>query len=343
MKNIFRFIFSIALAIITHSANAQVMFKTPVRKPIQLGESDSIRADNLGTYSPRQEKVPFVVTFMGQSLKSVEERATMPPATALQSHFKAVGTKTLVQSDSLVLMMLEDSLSKVRAHLRTFAYPQVTSPSNLLRSIPSILPIRIRSWADYKVSSGFGLRYHPVRGMVHNHAGIDLPQAKFSPVYATADAIVDRIVWQPEGLGLAIYLKHASGYQTAYGHLDDHSVLVGETVSRGQIIGHIGETGMTTGPHLHYSVLWGSQPVDPTEYCFLLMKTLQPARSTSTPVATSRKWKNKLKTPLPAPQTATPGNNTINFKELKLISLKPRFSPLPIKLMALSQRSLFVK
>lgn len=287
MKFIFRFIFSIVLSVVIHSAPGQVMFSKPVRQSIQFGESDSLTAGRM-TKPTQSGKGSFVVSYMGQSIFPVTEKVALPPAMA-PSHYKAVSVKRLSQSDSLVVLLLEDSLSKIRTQLRNFATPKFPSPDNLLRTIPSILPIRIRSWSDYRVSSGFGLRYHPVRGTVHNHAGIDLPQAKYSPVYATADGIVDRVVWQPEGMGLAIYIKHASGYLTGYGHLEDHSVLVGESITRGQVIGHIGETGITTGPHLHYSVSWGSEPVDPTEYCFLLLKTLQPPKPVSTSITASTK------------------------------------------------------
>ncbi|AUD06449.1 M23 family metallopeptidase [Spirosoma pollinicola] len=331
MKNIFRFIISIALTGAFHSAAGQVMFSRPVRQSIQLGDSDSLMTGR-ATKPTQSDKASFVVTFMGQSIYPVTEKAAMPPVTA-PSHFKAVNIKSLSQSDSLVVLLLEDSLSKIRTQLRNFTTPKSLSPDNLLRTIPSILPIRIRSWSDYRVSSGFGLRYHPVRGTVHNHAGIDLPQAKYSPVYATADGIVDRVVWQPDGMGLAIYIKHASGYLTGYGHLEDHSVLVGESITRGQVIGHIGETGMTTGPHLHYSVLWGNEPVDPTEYCFLLMKRLQAATLTTTPLTQQRKYVGKVRL---ASTGFKPKNAPRSLIKAEFIEpLKPVTMPRSSSLMAL--------
>ena len=338
MKNIFRFILSIAMTVAIHSASGQVMFSKPVRQSIQFGESDSLTTGRV-TKPTQSDKGAFVVTFMGQSIHPVTEKVPMLPATA-PTHYKAVGVKSLGHSDSLVVMLLEDSLSKIRTQLRNFAAPKSPSPDNLLRTIPSILPIRIRSWSDYRVSSGFGLRYHPVRGTVHNHAGIDLPQAKYSPVYATADGIVDRVVWQPDGMGLAIYIKHASGYLTGYGHLEDHSVLVGELITRGQVIGHIGETGMTTGPHLHYSVLWGSEPVDPTEYCFLLMKTLQPAKSASTSLTVSnqRKYVGKARLVSTGRQLHYVPRGIIKAELIE--PLKSLSMPRSSSLMALGKRSL---
>lgn len=338
MKNIFRFIFSIVLTTTITSASGQVMFSTPVRQPIQFGESDSLSLSRL-KQNAQSNKNPFVVTFMGQSLQPPADKETTVSSPA-QPHYKAVSANNIGHSDSLVVLLLEDSLSKVRTQLSTLSTPEYPSPENTLRTIPSILPIRIRSWSEYRVSRGFGLRYHPVRGTVHNHAGIDLPQTKFSPVFATADGIVDRVVWQPDGIGLAIYIKHASGYQTGYGHLEDHSVLVGEPIRRGQVIGHIGDTGMTTGPHLHYSVLWGSEPVDPTDFCFLLMKTLQPVKPAILTLPRFNKGKYLAKGHQATTITGKPYVGISMLKEGLIKPLKPLSIQQPISLMALSKRAL---
>lgn len=338
MRVIFQFIFSIGLVITFLPAPGQVMFSKPVRQAVPLGESDSLTIGRVN--KPTQsDKGAFVVTFMGQSIYPVTEKIGWPTATA-PAHYKSVGFKSLGHSDSLVVMLLEDSLSKIRTQLRNFVSPKSPSPDNLLRTIPSILPIRIRSWLEYRVSSGFGLRYHPVRGTVHNHAGIDLPQAKYSPVFATADGIVERVVWQPDGMGLAIYIKHASGYQTGYGHLEDHTVLVGELINRGQVIGHIGETGVTTGPHLHYSVLWGGEPVDPTDYCFLLMKALQPTKQATTPLTVVNQRKNVMRSRLASTVRVQPYIARNIIKAELIVPLKPQTTLRPVSFMALNKRSL---
>ena len=193
-----------------------------------------------------------------------------------------IDTSQILQ-DSLFRLALDDSLLAVKESLSSLTKGSRVVKHRLLRDIPSILPIRIESWPAFRVSSPFGLRYHPITEKLHNHSGIDLPQPLYTPVYATADGVVNRIVFQPTGLGLAVYLRHESGYVTVYGHLVDHSVEVGEFVERGQQIARVGSSGISTGPHLHYAVLERGLPVDPADFCFLLLDELNKTGSIREP------------------------------------------------------------
>ena len=143
-----------------------------------------------------------------------------------------------------------------------------------LRGIPAIFPFRLSSLSEFRISSAFGLRYHPVLGVMRNHMGIDLPRRKGEAVYATANGIVSQGSSQPSGLGLAVYLRHQEGFETIYGHLSEYRVEPGETVRRGQVIGLVGQTGMATGPHLHYSVLHRGVALNPERFCYLLLQKL---------------------------------------------------------------------
>ncbi|WP_460983587.1 M23 family metallopeptidase [Spirosoma fluminis] len=141
--------------------------------------------------------------------------------------------------------------------------------SDWLRSIPSIPPVRLSSYTQYRISSHFGWRVHPIDGKRHRHTGIDLPYPAGTPVYATADGVVDQLVSDQTGLGLAVTIKHPSGYESVYGHLSASTVRVGDTVLRGAMIGRVGSTGRSTGPHLHYAILYLGKPVNPEDYCLL--------------------------------------------------------------------------
>ena len=148
-----------------------------------------------------------------------------------------------------------------------------------LRGIPAIFPFRLSSLSEFRISSAFGLRYHPVLGVMRNHVGIDLPRREGEAVYATADGIVSQVSSQPNGLGLAVYLRHQEDFETIYGHLSEYRVQPGETVRRGQVIGQVGQTGMATGPHLHYSVLHRGVALNPEHFCYLLLHKLSPTTS----------------------------------------------------------------
>lgn len=113
-------------------------------------------------------------------------------------------------------------------------------------------------------SSGFGSRAAPLAGASTNHAGIDLPARTGTPVLATADAVVE-FVGKAGGYGNLIRLDHGGGTQTRYGHLSGFNVRDRQQVSKGDVIGYVGNTGNSTGAHLHYEVRVNGKPVDPTK------------------------------------------------------------------------------
>ncbi|MEO0030608.1 MAG: hypothetical protein RIS94_366 [Pseudomonadota bacterium] len=118
------------------------------------------------------------------------------------------------------------------------------------------------------ITSLFGLRRHPILGFVRMHAGIDFGAAWGSPVYAVSDGSVSYAGWHG-GHGNYIRLEHGGGIGTGYGHLSRLAVSPGMAVRRGQVIGYVGSTGLSTGPHLHYELYRNGQPVDPMSVRFL--------------------------------------------------------------------------
>ena len=114
-----------------------------------------------------------------------------------------------------------------------------------------------------RVTSGFGSRFHPILGYVRMHAGLDLAAAYGSPIAAAADGRIVSSGWSG-GYGNLVKIAHAGGIQTMYGHMSRIVAHSGEMVRQGQIIGYVGSTGLSTGPHLHYEVLKNGSPVNPT-------------------------------------------------------------------------------
>lgn len=114
-----------------------------------------------------------------------------------------------------------------------------------------------------RVTSGFGYRRHPILGFVRLHAGIDFAAPWGSPVYAVTDGRVSFAGWHG-GHGNYVRLDHVGGIGTGYGHMSRIAVSPGMAVRRGQVIGYVGSTGLSTGPHLHYELYRGGQPVDPS-------------------------------------------------------------------------------
>lgn len=126
--------------------------------------------------------------------------------------------------------------------------------------VPNIWPVK------GSLDSGFGGRRNPFGGAGYEyHEGQDIEAEIGTPVSATANGTVLCAGWQ-NGYGQVIYLDHGNGLQTRYGHLSQINVSVGQTVSRGDIIGLSGSTGRSTGPHLHYEVRINNEPVNPVRY-----------------------------------------------------------------------------
>ena len=139
----------------------------------------------------------------------------------------------------------------------------VGKKNSMLRSIPAIRPLPNM----YQISSGFGRRYHPILKVLRPHTGIDIAAAKGTPIYATADGVVSNA--NPgSGYGITVVINHGYSYQTLYAHLSRKAVKPGEHVTRGQVIGYVGSTGLSSGPHLHYEVIKGGARVNPVHYFF---------------------------------------------------------------------------
>ena len=132
--------------------------------------------------------------------------------------------------------------------------------AQLLASTPSIAPVR------GILTDGFGGRSDPFTGEPGTHNAIDISSAAGQAVRSPADGIVVKAEWA-NGYGNVIYIAHPySGYSTRYGHLSQFAVQPGHHVKRGDIIGYVGSTGRSTGPHLHYEVRLNNNPVNPLEY-----------------------------------------------------------------------------
>jgi murein DD-endopeptidase MepM/ murein hydrolase activator NlpD len=136
----------------------------------------------------------------------------------------------------------------------------------MLRRIPAIQPV---SNADLKrTASGFGYRIHPIYKISKFHAGMDFTAPTGTDVYSTGDGVIREVKSARRELGNHIIIDHGFGYQTVYAHLDRFNVKVGQKVKRGDIIGFVGSTGLSTAPHLHYEVHVNDRAVDPALYYF---------------------------------------------------------------------------
>jgi murein DD-endopeptidase MepM/ murein hydrolase activator NlpD len=171
-------------------------------------------------------------------------------------------TMTLLISIDLKTKILLLKLAEERKSLDSVLL-LAEQKNEMLAHIPAIRPIKNM----YQVTSGFGMRFHPIFKTLRQHTGVDITAPRETPVYATADGIVSPK--QPySGYGICVVINHGYSYETLYAHLSKQTVYPGQKVKRGQLVGYVGSTGISIGPHLHYEVLKNGTHVNPVFYFF---------------------------------------------------------------------------
>lgn len=161
-----------------------------------------------------------------------------------------------------------DVLTK-RTYVQSKALDEVgelaASAGDMLACVPGVPPI-IPKRGTYNISSPFGGRRDPVRGGYEYHKGLDFATSRGNPVYATGDGTVIKAQIHYGGYGNEVVIDHGYGYQTRYAHLSTIEIREGMKVQRGERIGTVGNTGKSTGPHLHYEVEYRGENVNPMKY-----------------------------------------------------------------------------
>ena len=170
---------------------------------------------------------------------------------------------------------VEETLFRIRKLQEMFvtqskSYEEIYSLARgqdaMLQSIPAIQPVSNKDLE--RISSGFGYRIHPIYKVAKLHTGLDFTADIGTEIYATGDGVVEKIESIYTGYGNNVVVQHGYGYETLYAHMSKILVKNGEKVKRGQLIGLVGNTGSSTGPHLHYEVIRNGEKVDPAFYFY---------------------------------------------------------------------------
>ncbi len=135
-----------------------------------------------------------------------------------------------------------------------------------LASIPAIQPVSNKQLD--RIASGYGMRIDPVYGTPKFHKGLDFTAHQGTPIYATGNGVVKLAGATGNGYGNHVVINHGYGYETLYGHMVRVKVRNGQSVKRGEVIGWVGSTGKSTGPHCHYEVHVNSREVDPVYFFY---------------------------------------------------------------------------
>ena len=228
---------------------------------------------------------------LGQEIKSVEQRlrelekrdndvyrtifeANPVPDSARAKQIEMEEEIKMVSSmdENQLALSLSSTLTNIvnRMGFQEKSYAEIgemiKDKEKLLASTPAIQPVNNKDMN--RIASGFGYRIDPVYKTVKFHAGLDFAAPQGTPIYATADGRVSTSGNAGNGYGNHVILNHGFGYETLYGHMVRVKARVGQTVKRGEVIGWVGSTGKSTGPHLHYEVHKNGKQIDPIYFFY---------------------------------------------------------------------------
>ena len=162
-----------------------------------------------------------------------------------------------------------DQLTK-QLYLQSKSFDEVIdlakNKSNMLASIPAIQPVANKDLK--RMASGYGYRIHPIYKTRKMHYGMDFSAKTGTEIYATGDGIVSKIKRSKRGYGNYVKINHGFGYETLYAHMSKYIVKRGQKVKRGEIIGYVGNSGISTAPHLHYEVRKDNKKINPMNFYY---------------------------------------------------------------------------
>jgi hypothetical protein len=184
--------------------------------------------------------------------------------------------KEILENDLVNEEMIVDALSKVdqikrQMYIQTKSYDEILqmarNKSKLLAATPAIQPVGNRELT--RLASGYGMRIHPIYKVKMMHFGVDFTAPRHTPIYATGDGVVEKTIKNFGGYGWQVIINHGFGYKTRYAHMQDFNVKKGDRVKRGDMIGTVGNSGLSTAPHLHYEIQKDNKKVNPVNYFYM--------------------------------------------------------------------------
>lgn len=185
-----------------------------------------------------------------------------------QQEERLIATLSDKELNTSIINQIKNLSSRLFAQSKSFNAVEnmVKNKEALLAATPAIQPVSNKDLN--RLASGFGYRIDPVYKTTKFHAGLDFAAPQGSPVYATADGVVELAGNTGNGYGNHVVINHGFSYETLYGHLVRIKARAGQKVRRGEVIGWVGSTGKSTGPHLHYEVHKNGREINPIYFFY---------------------------------------------------------------------------
>lgn len=270
--------FGFISALLVSSIIVIVLYNNFVPKPteLELGGKYEVIKDNYNNLTSKvkalQEQLVFLEKRDNEVYRSIFEANPLPDsARAKLIEQKKEIDKVNVMGDDELGKDIANTLNGLSARV---AYQKesygaieklIKNQGNKLASIPAIQPVSNKDLT--KIASGFGFRIHPIYGIPKMHKGLDFTAPQGTPIYATGDGTVKEAEFG-NGNGNHVIINHGYGYETIYMHMVRINTSPGQKVKRGEVIGWVGSTGASTGPHCHYEVHINGTPVDPVYFFY---------------------------------------------------------------------------
>lgn len=184
--------------------------------------------------------------------------------------YQDIRNKNIIHQEIIVRLSEQVDKLKRKIYIESKSQDEVVqlavNKEQLFSAIPAIQPVANKELI--RLSSGYGMRFHPIYKVKKMHPGIDFSAPIGTPIYATADGVVDELNVSFSGYGKVLEIDHGFGYRSRYAHMHGFAVAKNQKVKRGELIGYVGNTGLSTAPHLHYEVFINNRHVNPVHYFF---------------------------------------------------------------------------
>ena len=232
--------------------------------------------DNYSTLSDRvttlQQQMSELEKRDNEVYRSIFEANPLPDSARakLQEKSKELDKVNIMSDDALsktISLDLNNMAARISYQVKSYDAIEklINNQAVKLSCIPAIQPISNKNLT--RIASGFGYRVHPIYGIPKMHNGLDFTAPQGTAIYATGDGTV-ATAGEGSGTGNHVIINHGYGYETVYMHMVRIKTHVGQHVKRGEVIGWVGTTGASTGPHCHYEVHVNGRPVDPVYFFF---------------------------------------------------------------------------
>jgi murein DD-endopeptidase MepM/ murein hydrolase activator NlpD len=256
VSNLSKVIVLLALLVVTAFLGSILAGRNEIQRLQLLEEENELLRAKVEQYSTTVDSIYNMLDSLGLTKKDQRD----------YPYYSGGAADFVGYSRDPELKLEMESTEEKLYQILSFVEPKFASPlipqldeEDFLGDIPSIYPTFGR------LSDSWGSRIHPITKNLEFHHGIDISNIRGTPIYATAAGTVSKTIYT-RGYGRHIVIDHGNGYKTLYAHLQSFDIKKGDKVTKGQIIGKMGSTGLSTGPHLHYEVIYNSRKLNPANF-----------------------------------------------------------------------------